>query len=578
MGTFENFGSYREVSIDFSEPGLSLVYGRTGSGKSTIPDMAFWTLFGETAKGGNADEVRSWQAEDELTKAQLDVLTSSGIITIVRARGSAKQNDLYWTEHEDGLDLDYQEKHRGKDLADTQKLLNTRLGINPDLYAIACYFHEFSATAQFFTAKAKDRRELFDKLAVLDLPIQLAHKASESRKTAKIDLEATRGGLKKLEGRLEALNASMEDSSTREDKWEEERDKRVAYLGHKAEHFETEVTGKIAQLERDSLQWETEKEQRLDFQLARCEALIPRIKDPRDLLCKHEAAKNALREASAAHCEACGGPDQEAYNAAAEKMNKITETMQESDYANIQLAREETQLDEIKATVNPYPRQIEAQKNLTNIYLDSLEETTYLINPFVELYIKHSEEFDAAANDYEALDKVKNDQEHRVASLTRLYDLSFELRGELLRKAVKEIESETNRYLETYFDGEIKVQFNVEGADNLQVAIQKSGYDCTYKQLSRGQRSLLRLCFCVSVMRAAANKAGVHMSNLFFDEVLDGLSEDLKVKAYGMFEELSKSHESIMIIDHATAFQSCFDRRYHVTLEGDASLIKAEHE
>jgi DNA repair exonuclease SbcCD ATPase subunit len=61
----QNFGSYKELNLDLADIGLSLVYGRTGSGKSTLPDVVAWTLFGTTAKDGAADDVRSWQAGSE---------------------------------------------------------------------------------------------------------------------------------------------------------------------------------------------------------------------------------------------------------------------------------------------------------------------------------------------------------------------------------------------------------------------------------------------------------------------------------------------------------------------------------
>ena len=168
--------------------------------------------------------------------------------------------------------------------------------------------------------------------------------------------------------------------------------------------------------------------------------------------------------------------------------------------------------------------------------------------------------------------------EHKIASLTRLYDLSFELRGELLKKAVNQIQSDTNGYLEKYFDAEIRVFFSAEDLDNFDVIIQKSGFECSFKQLSKGQRQLLKLCFAVSIMAASANTAGIHFSNIFMDEALDGLDDDLKIKAFNLLSELESEHESVIIIDHAPAFQNLFSKRYHVTMDSDVSSIELEHE
>ena len=43
-----------------------------------------------------------------------------------------------------------------------------------------------------------------------------------------------------------------------------------------------------------------------------------------------------------------------------------------------------------------------------------------------------------------------------------------------------------------------------------------------------------------------------------------------------MFEELSAEHSSVLLIDHAPAFQNLFANRYKVTMESDISTIETE--
>ena len=45
-----NFGSYEKLEFDFTDLGLSLVSGPTGSGKSTLQDGPYWVMFGELLK------------------------------------------------------------------------------------------------------------------------------------------------------------------------------------------------------------------------------------------------------------------------------------------------------------------------------------------------------------------------------------------------------------------------------------------------------------------------------------------------------------------------------------------------
>ncbi len=151
------------------------------------------------------------------------------------------------------------------------------------------------------------------------------------------------------------------------------------------------------------------------------------------------------------------------------------------------------------------------------------------------------------------------------------------LRAELLKMAINAIQEETNNYLERYFDSELRIHFTLDG-DSLDVGVQKSGNSCSYKQLSKGQRQLLKLTFALSVMAASANQSGVKFENLFFDEALDGLDEKLKLKAFTLFEALEPSFTSIFLIDHAPAFQNMFTKKFAVGIEGDKSYIKEAHE
>ena len=78
--------------------------------------------------------------------------------------------------------------------------------------------------------------------------------------------------------------------------------------------------------------------------------------------------------------------------------------------------------------------------------------------------------------------------------------MSFELRGQLLKSVLRQIETSTNKYLEKHFDSEIKVVLTIDDTDKVEVSIQKNGHECVFAQLSKGQRQLLKLCFGISVM------------------------------------------------------------------------------
>lgn len=536
----ENFGSYKHLELDLSNIGLGLIYGRTGSGKSTIPDMACWVLYGQTAKDGAVDEVRSWQSPGEPTSGILTIELPDGKITITRVRGKQPQNDLYWTEESSPDTL-----QRGKDINDTQRKLNKRLGVDADLYISGSYFHEFSPSGSFFTAKAKERRELFEGIADLSLSARLSESVASNRKSVKSELSELLRTFDQASGRLEALKLELNRSVSSESAWAKKQVSYVQHLKVKAETFEQDKASRI---------------ERLSAELKELRGSTPSSTKP--FQDKITALKVELKHHSSQKCGECGGPK------AGEACEEIRQNI--SDLERV-LYKTKSSLDKI-AVLEDKIKDEESSDNLLGQQLDS---ELSKVNPFTSQIEKVEKEIVSTKDQLKETESQLKDYEHLVTSLDQLQDLAVQLRGELLRKAVKDIQDSTNDILERHFDAELRVNFEMDG-DNLNVGIRKSGYDCVYRQLSKGQRQLLKLSFTVSVMRASANRAGIHFQNLWFDEALDGLDADLKVKAFGLFSELETQHESIIVIEHLPDFQNLFTKRFHVVLNGDVSEIALE--
>ncbi len=519
----ENFGSYKSLNIDFQDKGLSLIYGKTGSGKSTIPDIACWALFGATARGGAVDDIKSWTSNGEVTAVSLKVETQNVTITVVRTRGSAKQNDLCWYESGNGDPI------RGKDLQDTQKKLVARLGVDLDTFVASAYFHEFSESGNFFVLRAKERRAIFERLANLDLPARLAEAASTRRKSAKIELADKQRELDKLEGKIEQLDQVYQKHSKLYEEWVDKQEQGELVLFNRLTNLKFSLDLKIS---------ETPDLSHL-------------------LFIKEELSKEIQKQAKV-RCLECGGPKKSSTHS--DLQARLSLIMEDICQAKIDQAEH---------------RRITADIDRLNAEIDKIRDQTE--NPWIKTLSEDDEAMYQAQRDYDLLRQSFNETSSLVNSLDQLYDLSSTLRGELLRRTIKQIQEETNRYLETYFDGEIKVEFSIDAQkDDLGVVIRKSGYEANYTQLSKGQRSLLRLCFSVAVMQQASNKSGVHQDCLFFDEFTDGLSEDLKEKVFGLLSELETRHSSVFVIDHSQSFQNMFSNRYHVTLEGDESSVQLE--
>ena len=233
----QNFASYEYLDFQFDSTGLCLIQGPTGSGKSTLCDLVPWCLFGKTAKGGSVDEIRSWPGSKiTVCHAFLD-----GLVVIRRRGPKAKDNDLCFYEY------DYEAEvagdiTRGKDLNDTQKLLNARLGMDYDLYMAGSYYHEFSQTAQFFTTSAKNRRVLCEQLTDLSLATKLQPKLIENYKSKSLESNKLEAKKRVLESNIDMLTNLNVIEKRRYETWENTKISRLEMLLMKSQEFDKSST------------------------------------------------------------------------------------------------------------------------------------------------------------------------------------------------------------------------------------------------------------------------------------------------------------------------------------------------
>lgn len=529
----ENFGSYQKLEYSFHDQGLTLIHGATGSGKSTLQDIPTWILFGVTAKDGNVDDIRSWSSPGDLTIGILELEIGGKHLTVHRCRGKPSHNDLYWFIGDDPT------QYRGKDITDSQKLLNGILGgLDAYLYMLAAYYNEFSPAGSFFTSKASDRRLLCQNLANLSLPNLLTERIADTKKEERKNHTQILERFNKGSGRLEQLKRHKTNSERGAKSWSEDQERLIQELEIKEKTFE------------DS------KKVRLESAGLRAE-VFERNRNSRIEKLKADQEKKLAKFVKAVSCEACG----------AIKSKDEQDLLDLNDEYKELIERETNAL-------NPHIKEQEDILASENHYKEQADKERAKISPFMAQLEQLVKEIDALTIEQEATQAELDQSLVKSDSLVQLQKLVDTLRGELLKKTATSLESEVNRYMETYFDSEIRVQFQMD-ADKLEVQVLKSGYECSYKQLSKGQRSLLKLTFSLAAMKAASNKAGIHFDCLMMDEALDGMDTNLKLKAFNLFSELSLHHASILVIDHNEELQTMFHNKSLVTINQEGySAIK----
>lgn len=563
----KNFASYKDLEFNYDNLGLVAITGETGSGKSTLLDIIPWILFGETSKDTKADDIRSWTCE-EPTYGELEVETENlGIVRINRIRGNASENDLYIT-YNSNLD----NKIRGKSIHETQDIIETILNVTSDLYFTSAYLHQFSKADTFFLSRSSERRDLFEKVVDQSKAIQLTNNVSKERKELKQKIESHERMLIQHNARLRTLNEMLQDSYGSHERWSVEQADKHQELFTKSEDFQENKEHKLLELNSSIIQHflkviDTDAIHKISKIENECYSvehetnnLLNVLKDLNEL--NDPVCPTCHNEIDGSHLE----------NEKIKTSNSIAAN--EQDYIKLKTVLSELRKDvELLQRIDVIQKDIEHLEQVENVYLPQLEDLKNQVNPFdaqiaaTKLKTRLIEE----ATHAEEHKQVSDNQ--RLSLLDLLYDLTFDLRGAILLQAVQEIESKTNEVLNKYFDSEILVKFTLESSDKLELEMQKSGNVCTFKQLSGGQRCMLKLAFNLSLMKLAENKAGVKFNTLALDEPLTGLSDDLKIKAFSLFESLTNDYDTIMIVEHSDALKACFNNTIVVQLESDQSKI-----
>lgn len=527
-----NFGSYDHFEMDLSGVGLALICGKTGSGKSTIMDMVCWGLYGTTSKEGAADDVKSWINPDQ----RVYVKVQCGQTTVTRIRGTPTQHDLYF---EDGERI-----VRGKDLRDTQRLLDAHLGVCASLFLSASYFSEFNATAQFFLASAKDRRLALAKIAPLQFPNNLSEKITNAKKEAKKTNAERLREFDRNNGTVIELTASLRRTTKAASEFAAESLERIRSLRLKKETFKEEKEKRCKALQ-ERISKESVRKRRLCVGPGEMEKITQEIQDLEDKTCIE-----------------CGQKTSNARRLSLQStLNDRQRAQQTQKHIDDTFKSLKTQLEAEEATINQYGDLLALEEAKANPFTSQTHE--------VALQLMNAEtKAGTLKEQLEALEK-------RLNALEQLYDLCGTMRGLLVTSAVKECQDNVNKLLSKTFDSEFQVAFTIVGED-LEVGITKNGYRASYRQLSRGQRRLLSLTFSVSVMEMAANAAGVHMDFMAFDEATDGMDDAMKVKAHQLYEDLASRHSTVLVIDHSAAAQEMFTKKFRVELEGDYSRVYEE--
>lgn len=556
----KNFGSYKSLDYQLKDNGLTLVSGPTGAGKSTLCDLIPWVLFGATAKNGTVDEIIRWNSETS-TKVTVYVTDINNILfTITRTR---KPNDLYYT----GAVHD-ERHHRGKDLNDTQKLINNRLGFNLDTYLTGAYYHEFSQTATFFSTSAKNRRTITEQLVDLSLAKNLTENITSYNKDLKKQIQQQTQKLSHLEYMKTTQQKLMQTLQVDSMSWSKNHKEKIERTKMNSSMFEEEKANEVAKLIGYNNHLISDTKQRI-------EDLTQLIKPQEYYKVRKQQLKQANDELGDEICVTCGSKKDNAKRLllAKESYKLGNEEIGNNELKN-RLEKETYNLNLLKAKEGQQQTQIQRELNRTNPYNDQVVELVKEDNPYESRLEECKIILETHINSYNTdkleLQNLKLEQD----DLDLLLDITNDFRILLVKNTIVELESNTNKMLEVYLDAELRVNLEVIESDKIEVVMLKDGNECAYTQLSKGQRQILNLCFGLSVMKLVQLHNSVSFNTVFLDEVLSGLDENMKLKSFNLLKSLEQYYDNIYVVEHSEQLKTMFTNRIDVILENGESKIE----
>lgn len=559
-----NFASYKHLEFSFIDQGLTLISGPTGSGKSTLCDIIPWTLFGITSKNGAADEVRSWSCP-HTTRGQV-ILESKGVVyTITRKRNP---NDLSYS-----INYDYTKDLRGKDLNDTQKQINQLLNMSAETYLAGAYLHEFSQTSQFFTLTAKNRRMITEQLADLTLAKSLQEKLSAYNKELKKDKDDLQRKLELDKNSLNYLDKSYVTNMDLSEAWEDSTACNMREIEIQARDFNKLQDREMRELEIKHENWKIE----LKNKIASTEDEIDQLQRIAFIdysVCMKVLTKD-IEELRSHTCHECGAPKNvDQVLVKTKELYDIQRKMVEHEASLLRIDTLNARLSRIKTQVNPYSEMIEKEKERKNTYLAQLEEMKTNVNPYTHIIQDITEQVGSKRLEIANSSSFHKDLSMEQSDIELLLESIAAYRSVCIENTVVFLQHTTNKLLEEHFDAELRVTMSASDTDKLDIEITKDGNSCSYTQLSKGQRQILRLAFGVAIMKSISMHNAISFNCLFFDEVFSGLDEEMKAKGFNLLETLALTHESVFVIDHSTELKSRFTKEYRVQLINGNSEIE----
>lgn len=522
--TAENFLSFQSLEFNLSTPGITLLAGDNGAGKSSIFDALVWCMFGTTLKGLAGDDVVNVNTKkDCLVSVTIDLDGTQ--LVIQRARKHKEYKNALILYH-NGLDVSEW------DIKSTQDKIETLLGFDRTLFTNSSVFAQ--GFSQFFaTLSDREQKELIERF-VDAKDYDAAYELAKTEQSALLDVVKTQ------ENTVYRCNTLID--SIRDD---------ILDAEEKFKTFDDEKKDQLDELEQD-----------LRKSMMSAKAKTKQLKAIKVNLVNLETRLEELESAESKVCKTCGQklPDKQS-----EILASVRREISSADRERYQI---ELEIKNLQSRNDDLARQHSELQDSDNIYQTVISTLAKRL---------------LAQEDGKLIAERCILESNQKLSTFSFWVEAFSIKGIrsfLFDSMLPEFNNSVEYYTQLLTDSQIHIRLNStavlksgETRDKFSLTVINTAGGNSHKASSAGERRIIDLCVLWAMQDMARRKLASAVNFELYDECLDALDPTKVDSVVSVLREHSRER-SVFVISHNEELKNAFDHVVMVSKsKGKSSLL-----
>jgi len=618
--TLQNFFSFgpNTEELDLSKPGLYLINGENGSGKSSIFDAVTFALFGQVTKKITLPEIVN-EKSDQDCKVTLEFQVGKDTYYIERYRKHRKYyDDAYLFKN--GKDKEHLISKSNK--TDTQELIESIIKFNYKSFVNAVMMSQESVSS-FIDADPAKKKEIIENILQINVMTKYHWIAQRKRQQLGKDIELLDRETLQMENNLGGVKQSMTDyvKSCKKQKTEAEAkiekfklqlqeientdiedelkkiktSQRLAKEIEQKHISEQSLQDKIKTFKREYENIESTKIEYLSFidtnssMIKKNESEIKRIQKSHETLslqveevksnpekcplCKNEINEHDHRmwvqekQEELSHIQDNINEKERQQESLRSKIKEWQDKIEEVDIAlqetNSKIAKIKQEIDLLQKEI----KNIEIPKTMDEAELKELESKKKELEikiqelktkEFIDIsYLESLEK--QARNIEEEYKKNKKDlkEKQKKYLIMEWWEQSFSSKKKSMKSwCINNIVGYFNARIKFYMDRFFDGQIQVQMDNELNESITRKDKDRTFGQFSGGQKRRLNLSILFALNSLVKANISTKINIMFLDEILSNYLDDKGVSTVlELLEEMKDQGETAFIVEHRDSFK-----------------------